>query len=397
MRFETIVGLRYLRSKRKEAFISFTTYTAVIGIAIGVMALIVVIAVMTGFQEEIKSRILGISPHIVIMGIKSEISDMERVISLTRNDENVTQLFPFVQFQALSWGRMRQQGILVKSVDFNQLGHLKISDGKDIRSLDVERDAILGKELLRNLNLSLGEEIYILIPFSGFSPLGVSPEFLRFRVGATFETGIYDLDSTLVILSLSRIKNLLGIEATGIELRLKEPYRAQDIKKKLEKGLGSTYSIRTWIEMNKNLFSALKLEKIAMFIILALIIIVASFNIVSSLMMTVYEKRKDIAILKSLGAKDKTILRIFMIEGTVIGILGTAIGSVLGLALCEFIKHYRIDLPQDVYYITSLPAKISFLDVIIVVTLALAISVLSTIYPSIKASRLDPVEVLRYE
>lgn len=397
MRFETLVSLRYLRSKRKEAFVSFTTWTAIVGIAIGVMALIVVIGVMTGFQEEIKSRILGISPHVVITGIKSESEDKKRVISSLKEEDGVIQVFPFFQFQALCWGRMREQGVIVKSVDFNELGYLRGISGKDLGSLDYEKDAILGRELLKNLNLSVGDEFYLLVPFAGFSPSGVSPDFLRFRVGASFETGIYDLDSTLVILPLRKVKDLLGIHATGIELRLKDPYKAQDVKERLLQSLGLQYSIRTWIDMNKNLFTALKLEKIAMFIILALIILVASFNIVSSLMMTVFEKRKDIAILKSLGAKNGSILRIFIIEGTVIGLVGTVIGSILGYSLCEFIRHYKIDLPQDIYYITNLPVKLSLTDVIVVTTLALGISILSTIYPSLKASRVDPVEVLRYE
>ncbi|HQJ95460.1 MAG TPA: ABC transporter permease, partial [Syntrophorhabdaceae bacterium] len=213
-----------------------------------------------------------------------------------------------------------------------------------------------------------------------------------------FETGMYEIDNTLIIMSLRDVESIMDIDATGIEVKLKDAYRADEARKDILKRVGGNYFARTWIEMNKNLFSALKLEKIAMFIILALIIFVASFNIISSLIMTVMEKKKDIAILKAMGAKKKSIMKIFMVEGVTIGVFGAMIGSVSGYGICEIIRRYKIiKLPEDIYYISSLPVKISFFDVGLVASVTMIICILATLYPSYKASKIDPVETLRYE
>jgi len=399
MDYETIIGLRYLRSKRKEAFISFTTWISVVGIAIGVMAIIVVIAVMTGFQDEIRARILGINPHILVLDVNGEIRNPGEVVAKVKKVDGVVEAFPFTAFQAMAQNGKQFSGVAVKGIDPGDAKYMSklVKEG----SIDVLRrkgSVLMGKELAKHLGLFVGDSFTIMVPFGGFSPMGSMPETVRGRVGGIFETGMYEIDNTLVVMALSDVESAMGVGATGIEVKLTDEYRATDLKWTSLKALGRDYFAKTWIEMNRNLFSALKLEKLAMFIILALIILVASFNIISSLIMTVMEKKKDIAILKSIGAKKRSIMKIFMMEGITIGVVGALFGSLTGYFLCWIIKSTKlIRLPEDVYYITTLPAKISIVDVALIALVTTVICVLSTIYPSYKAAKIDPVETLRYE
>jgi len=399
MDYETLIGLRYLRSKRKEAFISVTTWISIIGIAIGVMALIVVIAVMTGFQNEIRERILGINPHILVLNLNEEIKEPKHIVDIIKQSKEVTNAFPFATFQAMIQSGRQLSGVIVKGINPEDVVFMKklIKEGS-IESLNEKGHILIGKELAKHLGLFKGDYMSIMVPFAGISPMGAIPETFRARLAGVFETGMYEIDNTLVVMSLKDVEEMLGIRATGIEVKVKDVYRVNEIRKEITKNLGFGFFARTWIEMNKNLFSALKLEKIAMFIILALIIFVASFNIISSLVMTVMEKKKDIAILKAMGAKKRSIMKIFMVEGITIGITGALIGSISGYSICEIIRRYKIiKLPEDIYYINTLPVKISLFDVILVASITTVICVLSTIYPSFKGSKIDPVETLRYE
>ncbi len=399
MDYETTIGLRYLRSKRKEAFISFTTWISVVGIAIGVMAIIVVIAVMTGFQDEIRARILGINPHILVLDINGEIRDPAEVVAKVKKVDGVVGAFPFTAFQAMVQNGKQFSGVAVKGIDPKDARFMsKLVKEGSVDVLQRKGSVLMGKELAKHLGLFVGDSFTIMVPFGGFSPMGSMPETVRARVGAIFETGMYEIDNTLVVMALADVESAMGVGATGIEVKLADEYRASDLKWTILKALGRDYFAKTWIEMNRNLFSALKLEKLAMFIILALIILVASFNIISSLIMTVMEKKKDIAILKSIGAKKRSIMKIFMMEGITIGVVGALFGSLTGYFLCWIIKSTKlIRLPEDVYYITTLPAKISIIDVALIALVTTVICVLSTIYPSYKAAKIDPVETLRYE
>ncbi len=399
MNFETAVGLRYLRSKRKEAFISFTTWIAVIGIAIGVMALIIVIAVMTGFQNEIRSRILGINPHVLLLSATGEITDPAALVKTVKGINGVTDAFPFITFQAMAQNGTQMSGLMVKGIngeDGRSMAKL-VKEGS-IETLKKRGYVLMGKEIAKRLGLFVGDSFTVMVPLGGYSPMGATPETMRARVGGIFETGMYDIDNALIIMSLPDVQAVMGVGATGLEIKLDDVYKAKEVRAEIVRKIGSRFIAETWMERNKNLFSALKLEKLVMYILLGLIIFVASFNIITSLIMTVMEKKKDIAILKSIGARKASITKIFMIEGITIGVIGAVLGSLGGYIICEIIKKTNlISLPKDVYYITKLPAEIGIVDICLIGLITAVICVVATIYPSCKASKIDPVETLRYE
>jgi lipoprotein-releasing system permease protein len=399
MNYEASIALRYLRSKRKDKFIAFTTWAAVVGIAIGVMALIVVIAVMTGFQDEIRERILGVNPHMLIMGVGGDMRTPEALLTTVRNTEGVSTAFPFTTFQGMAQSGRRVTGVVVKGLDPGDISFFRrlVKNGS-IDTLKEKGSILLARELARELGVGVGDTLTILVPFGGISPMGATPETIRVKVGGIFQTGMYEIDNMLVVMSLNDVQAILGAGATGIEVKLKDVYQADRVRSELSRKLGPGYILRTWIEMNRNLFSALKLEKVAMFVILALIILVASFNIISSLVMTVMEKKKDIAILKAMGARNRSIMKIFVAEGLTIGVFGALAGSVTGYLMCAIQNRYQIiKLSEEVYYINVLPMKISVPDVLLIATVTILLCLFSTIYPSYKASKIDPVETLRYE
>lgn len=410
MSFEFFIGSRYLRTKQKQAFISLITVLSIAGVTVGVMALIVVIAVMTGFESDLKSRILGVESHIVIMRNNGPFSDYRNILEHVKNTDGVEAATPFINSQVILRSSLSLSGAVLRGIDPDSanrviknldkvfLKNLKEKDQRTSTSIDMPA-IILGKELSKNLGVMQGDTVYLISPRGMISPIGHIPTMKRFKVAGLFESGMYEYDRSLSYIHIKDAQKILrmGDSVNGIEVRVNDIYNARNIAGRIIKELGFQYWARDWMQMNQNLFSALKLEKTVMFIILALIVLVAAFNIASTLIMMVMEKTKDIAILKAMGATDKSIRKIFVFKGIVIGSIGTILGVCLGFILCTVLKYYQfIELPGDVYYITTLPVKLELLDVVMIASAAMAISFLATLYPARQASKLDPVEAIRY-
>jgi len=410
MSFEFFIGSRYLRTKQKQTFISLITILSIAGVTVGVMALIVVIAVMTGFESDLKSRILGVESHIVIMRNNGPFSDYGNILKHVENTEGVEAATPFINSQVILRSSLSLSGAVlrgidpdsadrvIKNLDKVSLKNLKETDQRKSTSIAMPA-IILGKELAKNLGVMQGDPVYLISPRGMISPIGHIPTMKRFKVAGLFESGMYEYDRSLAYIHIKDAQKILrmGDSVNGIEVRVNDIYNARNIADRIVKELGFQYWARDWMQMNQNLFSALKLEKTVMFIILALIVLVAAFNIASTLIMMVMEKTKDIAILKAMGATDKSIRKIFVFKGIVIGSIGTILGVCLGFILCTVLKYYQfIELPGDVYYISTLPVKLELLDVVMIASAAMAISFLATLYPARQASKLDPVEAIRY-
>lgn len=413
MSYEFFIGFRYLKAKRKQTFISLITFISIGGITLGVMALIIVIAVMSGFGEDLRDKILGTYSHIIVNVYGKEgIKDYPSLIEEINKEEHVSGAAPFIFNQVMLTYKGRVSGVVIRGID-PELERTATDLEKYIIKgkmgfNDKLEEIIIGKELAEHLHVSLGHKINVVSPAGKMTPIGMTPRIKRFRVSGIFDSGMYEYDSSLAFISIKAGQKFfrMGENVTGIEVKVDNIYLAREVAEKLQERLGFPYYTRDWMQMNKNLFSALKMEKIAMFIILTLIILVAAFNIVSTLIMVVMEKSRDIAILKSMGATNWSILKIFSIDGLIIGIIGTVLGVIGGFLvvpylneIVEFVERlFSINIfPSDVYYLDKLPAKINYLDAALIVGAAIFISFIATLYPAWRASKLDPVEALRYE
>ena len=417
MSFEFFVGLRYLRAKRKQAFISVITFISIAGVTLGVMAMMVVLAVMTGFGKDIRSKILGANAHIRIMSRGGSLDQYQEAMAKIQEVDGVEASAPFILTQVMLRHGSQASGAVLRGIDPSRAGRvvdleksviegdLQALTGPDTTEEDGEGtlpNMIIGKELARMLGVYPGDQVYVVSPFGGsLTPIGRRiPHMRKFRVVGLFDSGMYDYDASFVYVSIEAAQQLLklGQSVHGIEVKVDDIYRVKEISDAILSRLGDAYWAQDWMQMNKNFFSALKLEKAVMFIILVLIVLVAAFNIISTLIMMVMEKNKDIAILKSMGASSKSIMKIFMLDGLVIGITGTVLGITGGSVLCFLLKRYQfVKLPSDVYYISTLPVRVQALDVVLIALSAIAISFLATLYPSYQASRLDPAAAIRYE
>lgn len=393
MTWELFISWRYFTARRKTRFISLISLISVLGIAVGVMALIVVISVMNGFDKELRQKIVSVNPHIYIEK-DDGIDNLEEVLAKTRDTKEVLAASGFINGQALFKVDEAVVGVLLRGVD--PQGERKVSQIQSYLvggTLDLAQgEIVVGQELAKKFYLDVGDEIVIISPSDG--------KKFKFQVSGIFNSGMYEYDLNLVLTNIQSAQKIFNLKnkVTGVGVRLNNIYHSSSVRAILQKKLGYSYWVRDWMSMNKNLFSALKLEKTVMFIIVALIVVVACFNIAGTLIMMVMEKTKDIGILKSIGASARSIRRIFTFEGLILGSLGTGLGVGLGALLCYLLKTYKfIHLPADIYYIESLPVEMRWADSLIITTAALVISFLATVYPAHQAAKLNTAEALRYE
>jgi lipoprotein-releasing system permease protein len=410
MYFEYIIGKRYFGAKQKEAFVSLITLLSVLGVTVGVMVLIVVIAVMSGFESELMSRILGIEAHILVGRYGEPISEPQTLLEKIQPIEGVETAAPFIYAQAMLRSASGVSGAAIRGIDIETTGcRMKtvnrqcfdkaLARSESENSQERMPGLILGKVLAEKLKVAPGDIIYLISSQGSSAGKDLVPEVKRIRVLNLFETGMNEYDGAMAYLSLQDAQAILhmGTAVTGIEVRIGEIYAAKALADKIVGELGFPFWTRDWMQMNKNLFSMLKLQKVVMFIILTLIVLVAAFNIASALIMMVMEKTRDIAILKAMGATDRSIRRIFVFKGMVIGLLGTMAGLILGVLLCALLRRYQfIQLPGDVYFLTTLPVRLEIPDLLTIMVATLGICFLATLYPARQASRFNPVEGIRF-
>ena len=425
MSFEFFISMRYLRARRKQIFVSIITFISIAGIFLGVAALIIVLAVMNGFENDLRNKILGINSHIVLMQYSGMFREHEKVMHEVAVIDGVIASTPFIYSQAMVKSGGRTSGVILRGMSTKtaftvinlgrmQEGNIEYLSEKNRPNLKLSGELsklpgiVVGRELAKNMGMYLFEPVYVISPHGVATPMGLIPKMKKFIVVGIFDSGFYEYDSTLAYIELKDCQDFLGMgdHVSGLEIKVNNIYKADVIAKAMERKLGFPFWARNWMEMNKNLFSALRLEKRVMFIILSLIVLVAAFNIISTLIMVVMEKNKDIAILKSMGATSQSIMKIFIFQGVIIGAIGTLLGCIAGLSVAFNLEKISVSienlfgfkiLPGDVYYLSQLPSQVNYFDVLIIIIGTMLLSFLSTIYPSRRASRLDPAEALRYE
>lgn len=408
MSFELFVALRYLFSRRKQTFIYIISIMSILGVAIGVGALVVVLGVYNGLTTDMRDKILGANAHAIVMSyIPSAFENRSDILDRVRSVKGVTGATPFIYTEVMLSAGGGVKGVVLRGID-PQSAPAVLSMLRQMRAgsaADLEREGtpglIIGEELAKRLGLGMGSRVNLLSPSGQKTTSGYAPRVRPFEVVGIFKTGMFEYDSSLGFVTLGASRDVLGLPEnylSGIELTVDDVYKADKISTLVSTELGSPFYVRSWMEMNANLFAALKLEKIGMFILLAMVVLIGSFSIVTTLVMLVMEKTRDIAIIMSMGATSGMIRRIFMFQGTIIGVIGTLLGYALGLSLGWLLKRYQfIKLPENVYTLDHLPIIITLSDVLIIGASAMLLCFLATLYPARQASRLQPAEALRYE
>ena len=417
--YELLIGLRYTRAKRRNQFVSFISMISMLGIALGVAALIVVLSVMNGFQTELRGRILAVVSHIQISGAGGEMADWQRVAEQSLKQPGVLAAAPFVQAQGmLSFGQSVRgamvRGVLPdfedKVVDFRS--HMKEGSLDSLAAGSSDStdafNIVLGSELARALGVFVGDKVTVIAPQGVVTPAGVIPRLKTFTVSGLFEVGMFEYDSGLALIRLEDAQRLYRMDdrVSGVRLKLDDLFKAPAIARQLASRLDTAAFISDWTRSHANFFRAVQIEKNMMFIILSLIVAVAAFNIVSTLVMAVTDKQADIAILRTLGASPSSIMAIFMVQGALIGFIGLGLGIAGGVALAlnvdvvvPFIERLLGTqfMSKEVYYISNLPSELQWKDVTTITFVSFVLSLVATIYPSWRASRVNPAEALRYE
>lgn len=410
--FEWLVALRYLRARRAEGFISVIAGFSLLGIALGVATLIVVLSVMNGFRAELLGRILGLNGHIMVQGISAPLQDYEDLASRIAAQAGVVRASPLIEGQVMATSRQFASGALVRGMDPDDMAqHVVLAEGiiaGSLSGLDTKNDVVVGRRLANRLGIGLGEPITLISPQGTATPVGTVPRSRTYRVAALFDVGMFEYDSTFIFMPLdaAQLYFRLPEAVTAIEVVLDDPDAVVEARRQLLPLTSNRERFTDWQQVNSSYFNALQVERNVMFLILALIILVAAFNIVSSLIMLVKDKGRDIAILRTVGASRGSVMRIFFIAGASIGFVGTFLGFALGVAFADNIATIQGWLEgitganlfaAEVYFLSQLPAQVDWSEVAAVVAMGIGLSFLATIYPSWRAARLDPVEALRYE
>jgi lipoprotein-releasing system permease protein len=417
--FELFVGMRYTRAKRKNHFISFISLTSMIGIALGVAALIIVLSVMNGFQKDLRTRILGVASHLEITGSNNTLSDWPNIAESSIKREHVLASAPYITAQAmLSYGQ-GVQGAIIRGVipaaedKVADLGKsMRVGSLNDLRA--GEFGIILGTDLAYNLGAQMGDKVVVMAPQGQFTPAGVVPRLKQFTVIGLFSSGMQEYDAGLALIHMDDAAKLYRMDnkVSGVRLKLDDLFIAPSVAASISKDLNQpsnptgAYYVTDWTQQHSNFFKAVQMEKRVMFIILTLIVAVAAFNIVSTLVMAVTDKRADIAIMRTFGASPASIMAIFIVQGALIGLIGTLIGAVFGVIVAlnidviipfiEGLFHIQF-LAKDVYQISEVPSDLIWSDVTTIVIVSFVLSLLATLYPSWRASKINPAEALRYE
>jgi lipoprotein-releasing system permease protein len=413
LQYELFIGLRYTRAKRRNHFISFISLISMLGIALGVAALITVLSVMNGFQKEVRARILSVVAHVQVTGSGGGLTQWQRVAEAAGRNPEVIAAAPYVNGQAMLVNEGAARGALVRGIDpvlearVAEVGTRMVAGRLDALRAG-EFGIVLGADLARGLRVFPGDRVTVVAPQGLVTPAGVVPRLKQFRVVGLFEVGHYEYDSGLALMHLADAQRLyqLGDEVSGVRLKLADLFEARRVARELYREIGGDILISDWTRSHANFFRAVEIEKTMMFIILMLIVAVAAFNVVSTLVMVVTDKQADIAILRTLGATPRSIMQVFMVQGVVIGVLGTVLGVAGGVALAlnidvvvPFLERLlKIQfLSKEVYFISELPSDLHAADVITITAVAFVLALVATIYPSWRASRVRPAEALRYE
>jgi lipoprotein-releasing system permease protein len=415
MKYELFIGLRYLQARRRETFISLITVISVLGVMIGVMTLNVVMSVMTGFEETLRDRLLGINAHIALVKSGDPLKEYAKLLEQVAKESGVVAATPTIYGQVMLTSGARVSGVVVRGVDpdlVNKVVNLEryVKDGS-IAGLKVQHPLrveertvllpgiILGERLANQLAVFPGSPVQVVSPLGSPTAIGVIPKVRRFIVIGLLKTGMSEMDSTLVFMGLADAQKFfdLGDAVTNIEIKVQDVNRSREIAEQIQRHLGFPYFTEDWTRLWPNLFSALQLEKTVYFLVLLLMVLIGAFNIVSTLVMVVMEKKKDIAILRSMGATQKSIRKIFLLKGCLIGTIGTSLGVLLGLLVCGLISQYQFKLPDGVFLISTVPVRIYLSNFLLVAIASLIVCLLASIYPARQAAKLDPVEIIRYE